>query len=124
MEERQSGRLSSGRIRVDRVGDLKKVLEVLNRVFGGESVECASALHQPDGVGSQGSDIGSLSELNGVSIALVAWTRVFSQGACPRRLVWLWWWVLLWWWVDGFKDITTFHEVGWYGYEQKHEEKR
>ena len=29
----------------------------------------------------------------------------------------------MWWRVDGVEDITTFHEVGWYGYEQKHEEK-
>ena len=29
----------------------------------------------------------------------------------------------MWWWVDGIKEVTTFHEVGWYGYEQKHKEK-
>ena len=74
MEETQSGRLSSGRIKVDRINDFKEVLEMLVRVFETESVECASALHQPDGVGSQGGYIGSLSELNGVSIALVART--------------------------------------------------
>ena len=74
MEETKSGRLSSVGVKVYRIDDFKKVLEMLVRVFGTESVECASALHQPDGVGSQGGDIGSLSELNGVSIALVART--------------------------------------------------
>ena len=74
MEETQSGRLSSGGVKVYRISDFKEVLEMLVGVFGPESVECASALHQPDGVGSQGGHIGSLSELNGVSIALVAKT--------------------------------------------------
>jgi hypothetical protein len=40
-------------------------------IFETKSMECTSALHQPDGVGSQGCHIGS-DELNGVSIALVA----------------------------------------------------
>ena len=74
LEETQSGRLSSVGVKVYRIDGFKEVLEMLVRVFGTKSVECASALHQPDGVGSQGSDIGSLSELNGVSIALVART--------------------------------------------------
>ena len=80
-------------------------------IFGMKSMECTSALHQPDGVGSQGRHIGFLSELNGVSIALVAMTGVLSKSAGSRRLVLLWW-VLLWW-VGGIKDITTFHDVGW-----------
>ena len=74
MEETQSGRLSSVGVKVYRIKDFKEVHEMLVRVFGKESVECASALHQPDGVGSQGGDIGSLSELNGVLIALGART--------------------------------------------------
>ena len=78
MKETQSGRLSSGNIKVDRINDFEEVLEMLIRIFGTKSMECASALHQPDGVGSQGSDIGSLSELNGVSIALVARSGVLS----------------------------------------------
>lgn len=52
-------------------------------IFGTKSMECTSALHQPDGVGSQGWDIGSLSELNGVSIAMVARTaKVRALGYC------------------------------------------
>ena len=78
LEETQSGRLSSGNIKVYRIDDFKEVFEMLIWIFGTKSMECASALHQPDGVGLQGSDIGSLSELNGVSIALVARTGVFS----------------------------------------------
>ena len=110
MEETQSGRLSSVGVKVYRIDDFEEVLEMFVGVFGPKSVEGASALHQPDGVGSQVGNIGSLSELNGVLIALVARTGILSQGACPRRLFWLWWWVLLWWWVE---EITTFHEVGW-----------
>ena len=30
----------------------------------------------------------------------------------------------MWWWVDGIEEVTTFNEVGWYDYEQKHEEKK
>ena len=74
MEETQSGRLSGVGVKVYRIDDFKEVLEMLVGIFGTESVECASALQQPDCVGSQGSNIGSLSELNGVSIALVART--------------------------------------------------
>ena len=48
-------------------------------VFRTKPMECASALHQPDGVGCQGCHIGSLVELNGVSVALVAWS-----GNSPR----------------------------------------
>jgi hypothetical protein len=51
---------------------------MLIRIFRTKSMECTSALHQPDGVGSQGRHIGSLSELNGVLIALVARTGVLS----------------------------------------------
>lgn len=46
-------------------------------ILGTKSMECTSALHQPDCVGSQGGHIGS-GELNGVSIALVARSGVFS----------------------------------------------
>jgi hypothetical protein len=46
-------------------------------IFGTKSMECTSALHQPDGVGSQGGHIGS-GELNGVSVALVARSGIFS----------------------------------------------
>ena len=68
-----------------------------------KSMEGASALHQPDGVGSQGCHIGSLVELNGVSIALMARSGVFSYGSGPRRCYGLVW----------DKGITTFHDVGW-----------
>ena len=50
--------------------------EMFIRIFGMKSMECTSVLHQPDGVGLQGRHIGSLSELNGISIALVARTGV------------------------------------------------
>ena len=78
LEEMQSSRLSSGNIKVDRINDFEEVLEMLIRIFGTKSMECASALHQPDGFGSQGCDIGSLSELNGVSIALVTRSGILS----------------------------------------------
>ena len=78
LEETQSGRLSSGNIKVYRIDDFEKVLEMLIWIFGTKSMECSSALHQPDDVGSQESDIGSLSELNGVSIALVARSGILS----------------------------------------------
>ena len=74
----QSGHLSSGNIKVYGIYDFEEILEMLIWIFGTKSMECASALHQPDGVGSQGSEIGSLSELNGVSIALVARTGILS----------------------------------------------
>ncbi|GKB15063.1 hypothetical protein Tco_0848986 [Tanacetum coccineum] len=41
-------------------------------IFGPESVECTSVLHQPDGVGSQRRHIVPVGELNGVLIDLVA----------------------------------------------------
>ena len=47
-------------------------------IFGTKSMEYTSALHQPDGVGWQGRNIGSLGELNGVSVALVARSGVLS----------------------------------------------
>ena len=67
MEETQSSSVSSSTVKVNGIYEFKKVLKVLNWVFGHMSVECTSVLHQPDGVGFQGCDIGSLSELNGVS---------------------------------------------------------
>ena len=78
LEETQSGHLSSGNIKVYRIYDFEEILEMLIWIFGTISMECASALHQPDGVGSQGSDIGSVSELNGVSIAPVARSGILS----------------------------------------------
>ena len=78
MEETQSGHLSSFNIKVYGIYDFEEILEMLIRIFGTKSMECTSALHQLDGVESQGRHIGSLSELNGVSIALVARTGVLS----------------------------------------------
>ena len=65
-------------IKVKGICYLKEVPKVLIRVFRTKPVECASALHQPDGVGSQGCHIGSVVELNGVSIALVARSGILS----------------------------------------------
>jgi hypothetical protein len=65
-------------IKVFGIYDFEEILELLIRIFGTKSMECTSAFHQPDGVGSQGRHIGSLSELYGVSIALMARTGVLS----------------------------------------------
>ena len=72
-------------------------------------MECASALHQPDGVGSQGCHIDS-GEFNCVPIALMARSGVLSSGSGPRRCNGLVWW---WWWDDGLKDVSVVHGVEW-----------
>ena len=38
LEETQSGRLSSGNIKVDRINDFEEVLEMLIRIFGTKSM--------------------------------------------------------------------------------------
>ncbi|GKD04570.1 hypothetical protein Tco_1179544, partial [Tanacetum coccineum] len=59
--------------------DLEPNIDAMARDFLElESVECTSVLHQSDGVGSQRYYIVPLRELNGVSIALVAWSKIIS----------------------------------------------
>ena len=77
-EETQSGSVSSGTVKVNGIYEFKKVLKVLNWVFGHMSVECTSVLHQPDGVGSQVGYIGSYGKLNGVLVTFVAWLGILS----------------------------------------------
>ncbi|GJT45551.1 hypothetical protein Tco_0954266 [Tanacetum coccineum] len=48
-------------------------------VLGPKSIERASVLHQPDGVGSQRQHIVPIEELNGVSITLAARSGVISK---------------------------------------------
>ncbi|GJU51556.1 hypothetical protein Tco_1221111 [Tanacetum coccineum] len=50
-------------------------------ILGPESMERASVLHQPAGVGSQRHHIVPIGKLNGVSIALVARFGVISKSA-------------------------------------------
>ncbi|GKA73268.1 zinc finger, CCHC-type containing protein [Tanacetum coccineum] len=53
---------------------------------GLESVECTSVLHQPDDIGSQRHHIVPFGELNGVSIALVAWSGIISESAGKMKV--------------------------------------
>ncbi|GJU38570.1 hypothetical protein Tco_1191527 [Tanacetum coccineum] len=50
-------------------------------ILGPKSVERASVLHQPDGVRSPRHHIVPIGVLNGVSIALMAGSRVISKSA-------------------------------------------
>nr|GEX24475.1 ribonuclease H-like domain-containing protein [Tanacetum cinerariifolium] len=63
---------SRGTIKVNGIYNLEKVLKMLDWVFGHKSMECASILHQPNGVGSQEGHLGSFRKLNGVTVAIVA----------------------------------------------------
>ena len=78
MEETQSGSISSSTVKVNGIYDSKKVLKVLNWVFGHMSVECTLVLHQPDGVGSQVGYNGFFGKLNGVSVTFVAWFGILA----------------------------------------------
>ena len=101
-------------IKVFGINDFKEILEMLVWIFGMKFVECTSALHQSDHVGSQGRHIGSLGELNGVSIALMGWFGVLTKSTCTRLFGWVLvvWWVLviLLWLDDGIEDAVIHHD--------------
>ena len=78
MEETQARGLPSSSLKVDGIDDFEEIPQMLIWIFGTKSMECTSVLHQPDGVGLQGRSLGLVGKLNGVPIALMAWSLVFT----------------------------------------------
>ena len=68
-------------IKVKRISKFEKILKVLVWILRPESVERASVLHQPDGVGSERSTIIPFGEFNAIPITLVAMSGVVSKSA-------------------------------------------